>query len=110
MLSLSSALSFIIHMKQAQTQTVMPLTREKALCDVTKCAEKEPKIGAYRCRRLGSWKILAGMVDRRLRLSRRTCRLLDRLAKQPLSSAEMRLLLRNLRGRGRSEGFERGCK
>lgn len=68
------------------------------------------KISTYRCRRLGSWKILAGMVDRRLRLSRRTCRLLDRLAKQPLSSAVMRLLLRNLRRRGRSESFERGCR
>lgn len=80
------------------------------LMNLTFLREKGQKIGAYRCRRLGSWKILAGMVDRRLRLSRRTCRLLDRLAKQPLSSAEMRLLLRNLRGRGRSEGFERGCK
>lgn len=78
------------------------------LMNLTFPREEELKIGAYRCRRLGSWKILAGMVDRRLRLSRRTCRLLDRLAKQPLSSAEMRLLLRNLRGRGRSEAFERG--
>lgn len=78
------------------------------LMNLTFPREKELKIGAYRWRRLGSWKILAGMVDRRLRLSRRTCRLLDRLAKQPLSSAEMRLLLRNLRGRGRSEAFERG--
>lgn len=52
---------------------------------------------AYRCWRLGSWKILAGMEDRRLRFSRRTCRLLDRLVKQPVSSAEIRLLLRNLR-------------
>lgn len=51
----------------------------------------------YRCWRLGSWKILAGMVDRRLRFSRRSCRLFDRLVKQPVSSDEIRLLFRNLR-------------
>lgn len=50
----------------------------------------------HRCWRWGSWKILAGMVDRRLRFRRRTCRLLDRLVKQPVSSEEMRLLFRNL--------------
>lgn len=36
------------------------------------------------------------MLERRLRLSRRTCRLLERLVKQPVSSDEIRLLLRNL--------------
>lgn len=50
----------------------------------------------HRCWRLGSWKILAGMADRRLRFRRRTCRLLDRLEKQPVSSQETRLLFRNL--------------
>lgn len=36
------------------------------------------------------------MEERRLRLSRRVCRLPDRLVKQPVSSDAMRLLLRNL--------------
>lgn len=61
-------------------------------CDISKNIKT-----TYRCWRLGSWKILGGMVERRLRLSRRTCRLLDRLVKQPVSSDEIRLLLRNLR-------------
>ncbi|TNN36606.1 hypothetical protein EYF80_053231 [Liparis tanakae] len=62
---------------------------------------------AYRCWRLGSWNIFAGMAERRLRLSRRTCRLPERLEKEPISSAEMRLLLRNLRRRrvGHKEAF-----
>lgn len=49
-------------------------------------------IVTYRCWRLGSWKILAGMVERRLRFSLRICRVLDRLTKQPVSRVEMRLL------------------
>lgn len=32
------------------------------------------------------------------------------MAKQPLSSTEMRLLLRNLCDKGRSEGLEKGCR
>lgn len=61
----------------------------------------------HRCWRLGSWKILAGMADRRLRLRRRTCRLLDRLVKQPVSSEEMRLLFRKLERRNMRQPLPR---
>ena len=36
------------------------------------------------------------MVERRLRVSRRFCRLLERLRKQPVSRLEIRLLLSKL--------------
>lgn len=42
-------------------------------------------------------KILGPMLERRLRLSRRSCSVLDRLVKQPGSREDNRLLLRNLK-------------